>query len=115
MHCGMCLLLGGRIMCTYFQVFIRTMVSVWGSYQCVHNFQVFIRDCTMVSVYPLLLFGGGITIDLDKGDFVMSLDDGWIRFIASSHQVLWIVYAYYKVHTNDLYCLKVICRGLTLI
>ncbi len=42
----------------------------------------------MVSVYPLLLFGGGsISIDLDKGNFVMSVDDGWIRFMASSNEV----------------------------
>jgi ATP-dependent RNA helicase DHX57 len=43
----------------------------------------------MVSVYPLLLFGGGgISVDLDRGNFVLSVDDGWIRFIANSHQVL---------------------------
>ena len=42
----------------------------------------------MVSVYPLLLFGGGsIRIDLDMGNFVMSVDDGWIKIQASSHQV----------------------------
>ena len=42
----------------------------------------------MVSVYPLLLFGGGsVSIDLDRGNFVMSVDEGWIRFMAASHQV----------------------------
>lgn len=51
-------------------------------------FQVYIRDSTMVSVYSLLLFGGGaISIDLDRGNFLLSVDDGWIRFVASSHQV----------------------------
>ncbi|XP_013395575.1 putative ATP-dependent RNA helicase DHX57 [Lingula anatina] len=50
--------------------------------------RVYIRDCTMVSVYPLLLFGGGyINIDLEKGNFIISLDDGWIRFVAASHEV----------------------------
>lgn len=50
--------------------------------------RVFIRDCSMVSVYPLVLFGGGqVHIQLLKGDFVISLDDGWIRFVAASHQV----------------------------
>ena len=46
------------------------------------------RDCSMVSVYPLLLFGGGsIHVDLSDGQFVLSVDDGWIRFIAASHEV----------------------------
>lgn len=50
--------------------------------------RVFIRDCSMVSVYPLVLFGGGqVNVELHKGEFVISLDDGWIRFAASSHQV----------------------------
>ncbi|KAI0215575.1 putative ATP-dependent RNA helicase DHX57 [Lamellibrachia satsuma] len=54
--------------------------------------KVYIRDCTMVSVYPLLLFGGGsIHIDLDQGNFIMSVDDGWIRIRASSHQVAELV------------------------
>ncbi|KAM7367031.1 hypothetical protein PAMP_014956 [Pampus punctatissimus] len=50
--------------------------------------RVFIRDCSMVSVYPLVLFGGGqVNVELHKGEFVISLDDGWIRFAAASHQV----------------------------
>ncbi|KAM6962420.1 putative ATP-dependent RNA helicase DHX57 [Tautogolabrus adspersus] len=54
--------------------------------------RVFIRDCSMVSVYPLVLFGGGqVNVELHKGEFVISLDDGWIRFAASSHQVAELV------------------------
>lgn len=50
--------------------------------------RVFIRDCSMVSVYPLVLFGGGqVNVELQKSEFVISLDDGWIRFAAASHQV----------------------------
>lgn len=50
--------------------------------------RVFIRDCSMVSVYPLVLFGGGqVNVQLQKGEFIVSLDDGWIRFAAASHQV----------------------------
>lgn len=50
--------------------------------------RVFIRDCSMVSVYPLILLGGGqVHMQLQKGEFVISLDDGWIRFVAASHQV----------------------------
>lgn len=42
----------------------------------------------MVSVYPLVLFGGGqVSVELHKGEFVISLDDGWIQFAAASHQV----------------------------
>ncbi|KAJ1154417.1 hypothetical protein NDU88_007169 [Pleurodeles waltl] len=54
--------------------------------------RVFIRDCSMVSVYPLVLFGGGqVKIELRRGEFVISLDDGWICFAAASHQVAELV------------------------
>uniref|UniRef100_A0A8C3RTR9 Putative ATP-dependent RNA helicase DHX57 n=1 Tax=Chelydra serpentina TaxID=8475 RepID=A0A8C3RTR9_CHESE len=54
--------------------------------------RVFIRDCSMVSVYPLVLFGGGqVHVQLQRGEFVISLDDGWIRFAAASHQVAELV------------------------
>ncbi|XP_039913473.1 putative ATP-dependent RNA helicase DHX57 [Hirundo rustica] len=54
--------------------------------------RVFIRDCSMVSVYPLVLLGGGqVHVQPLKGDFVISLDDGWIRFVAASHQVAELV------------------------
>ncbi|XP_071596127.1 putative ATP-dependent RNA helicase DHX57 isoform X1 [Heliangelus exortis] len=54
--------------------------------------RVFIRDCSMVSVYPLVLLGGGqVHIQLQKGKFVISLDDGWIQFVAASHQVAELV------------------------
>uniref|UniRef100_A0A3B5MFX6 RNA helicase n=1 Tax=Xiphophorus couchianus TaxID=32473 RepID=A0A3B5MFX6_9TELE len=50
--------------------------------------RVFIRDCSMVSVYPLVLFGGGqVNVELHKGEFVISLDDGWIRFAAVAELV----------------------------
>lgn len=36
----------------------------------------------MVNMYLLLLFGGGsIFVDLEKGNFVLIIDDGWIRFL----------------------------------
>ncbi|OCT79840.1 putative ATP-dependent RNA helicase DHX57 [Xenopus laevis] len=54
--------------------------------------RVFVRDCSMVSVYPLVLFGGGqVNVDLRRGEFIISLDDGWIRFAAASHQVAELV------------------------
>ncbi|XP_034019242.1 putative ATP-dependent RNA helicase DHX57 isoform X2 [Thalassophryne amazonica] len=50
--------------------------------------RVFIRDCSMVSVYSLVLFGGGqVNVDLHREEHVISLDDGWIRFAAASYQV----------------------------
>ncbi|XP_054976851.1 putative ATP-dependent RNA helicase DHX57 [Sorex araneus] len=54
--------------------------------------RVFVRDCCMVSVYPLVLFGGGqVSVQLHRGEFVVSLDDGWIRFAAASRQVAELV------------------------
>ncbi|XP_030627357.1 LOW QUALITY PROTEIN: putative ATP-dependent RNA helicase DHX57 [Chanos chanos] len=54
--------------------------------------RVFIRDCSMVCVYPMVLFGGGqVNVELHRGEFIISLDDGWIRFAASSHQVAELV------------------------
>lgn len=50
--------------------------------------RVFIRDCSMVCVYPMVLFGGGqVNVDLQRGEFIISLDDGWIKFAAASHEV----------------------------
>uniref|UniRef100_A0A4W3H8A4 Putative ATP-dependent RNA helicase DHX57 n=1 Tax=Callorhinchus milii TaxID=7868 RepID=A0A4W3H8A4_CALMI len=54
--------------------------------------RVFLRDCSMVSVYPLVLFGGGqVNVQLERGQFIISLDEGWIRFAAASHQVAELV------------------------
>ena len=50
--------------------------------------QVYIRDCSMVSVYSLLLLCGDcLSVNLEKGVFVIAIDDGWIRFSASSLKV----------------------------
>ncbi|XP_064621431.1 putative ATP-dependent RNA helicase DHX57 [Lineus longissimus] len=50
--------------------------------------RVFLRDCSMVSPYSLVLFGGGtVSIDLDRLQFILSLDEGWIRFQVQSLQV----------------------------
>uniref|UniRef100_A0A4W5RD56 DEAD-box helicase OB fold domain-containing protein n=1 Tax=Hucho hucho TaxID=62062 RepID=A0A4W5RD56_9TELE len=41
----------------------------------VKSSHVFIRDCSMVSVYPLVLFGGGqVNVELQKGEFVIFLE-----------------------------------------
>ncbi|XP_069788016.1 putative ATP-dependent RNA helicase DHX57 isoform X2 [Narcine bancroftii] len=54
--------------------------------------RVFLRDCSMISLYPLVLFGGGqINVELRKGQFIICLDDGWIQFAAASHQIAELV------------------------
>ena len=59
---------------------------------------MYIRDCSMVSVYPLLLFGGcDLSIDLDKGRFIISLDEGWIRFSVTSVQVSWFLVFFHRL------------------
>lgn len=50
--------------------------------------KIFIRDCTMVPLLPLVLFSGSnINIELHGGEFILLLRDGWIMMQASSHQV----------------------------
>ncbi|XP_031550267.1 putative ATP-dependent RNA helicase DHX57 isoform X2 [Actinia tenebrosa] len=54
--------------------------------------KVFIRDTSMVSVYALLLFcGDSLSLDLEKGALVISIDDGWVRFTASSQKIATLV------------------------
>ncbi|XP_074640128.1 putative ATP-dependent RNA helicase DHX57 [Tubulanus polymorphus] len=53
--------------------------------------KVYLRDCSMASPYSLILFGGSVSIDLYNSRFILSLDDGWIRFLASSHKVAELV------------------------
>ena len=54
----------------------------------VQTSKIFIRDCTMVPLLPLVLFSGSdVTIELHGGDFIISLENGWIMLQASSHAV----------------------------
>lgn len=49
--------------------------------------RIFIRDCSMVSLLPMVLFSGGnLRIELHGGEFIMLLDD-WIIIQAESHRV----------------------------
>ena len=42
----------------------------------------------MVPVYPLLLFGGtGVHVELQRGQFVLSMEGGWIQFVCEAHEV----------------------------
>lgn len=47
--------------------------------ELVETSRVFIRECSMVSPYAILLFGGEIEVEHDKQCIVV---DGWIRFLA---------------------------------
>ncbi|CAB0005176.1 unnamed protein product [Nesidiocoris tenuis] len=50
--------------------------------------KVFIRDCTMVPILPLVLFSAGaLKVELNCGEFLVSIDDGWIIFNVSSNKV----------------------------
>ncbi|CAN0418977.1 unnamed protein product [Discosporangium mesarthrocarpum] len=45
----------------------------------VHTSRVFVRDCTEVSPYALLLFGGQVAVQAGLGKITV---DGWVRFEA---------------------------------
>uniref|UniRef100_A0A8C5GH96 Putative ATP-dependent RNA helicase DHX57 n=1 Tax=Gouania willdenowi TaxID=441366 RepID=A0A8C5GH96_GOUWI len=75
---------------THMHIHVRNPFLVY--LEKVKTRRVFIRDCSMTSVFPLLLFGGSqINVELHNGEFVLSLDDGWIKFAAPSYQVAALV------------------------
>ena len=51
--------------------------------------RVFVRELSMVPIYPMVLYGGGdgIKVQLQRGKFVLSMEDGWIKFVTESHKV----------------------------
>ncbi|XP_076451266.1 ATP-dependent DNA/RNA helicase DHX36-like [Babylonia areolata] len=51
-------------------------------YHMLKTTQVYVHDCTMVSPYPLLFFGGNISILKDSGQNCIAVDE-WIIFKAS--------------------------------
>lgn len=51
--------------------------------------RIYIRECTMVPLLPLVLFSGStINIELHGGEFIVLLQDGWIMMQSASHQVI---------------------------
>ena len=47
---------------------------------------IFVREYYLVPIYPMILFGGfGIDVELQRGQFVLSMEDGWIKFVTFSH------------------------------
>ncbi|KAK4887165.1 hypothetical protein RN001_003436 [Aquatica leii] len=50
--------------------------------------RIFVRDCSMVPIVPLVLFSGSdIDICVNNGTTYVVLNDGWIRFHVEKHQV----------------------------
>uniref|UniRef100_A0A0C9QYM5 Putative ATP-dependent RNA helicase DHX57 n=1 Tax=Fopius arisanus TaxID=64838 RepID=A0A0C9QYM5_9HYME len=50
--------------------------------------KVYIRDISMVSMLPLVLFSGyGVNIEQHNGTYILSLADGWILFKVETHTV----------------------------
>lgn len=50
--------------------------------------KVFIRECTIVPVLALVLFSAGtLKVELNCGQFVISIDEGWIMFSVESNEV----------------------------
>ena len=43
---------------------------------------------SMVPMYPMVLFGGtGVEVIMQRGEFVLSLENGWIKFVCESHVI----------------------------
>ncbi|XP_075232793.1 putative ATP-dependent RNA helicase DHX57 [Lycorma delicatula] len=54
----------------------------------VRTSRIFIRDCSMVPILPLVLFSGSVLeVQLNNGTFVISLEEGWIMFATESNEV----------------------------
>ena len=49
--------------------------------------QIYVRDVTMVSAYPLLLFGGQVAVLTTGGRVVLSSDSGFVRFPVATERV----------------------------
>ena len=50
--------------------------------------RIFVRECSLVPVYSMVLFGGyGVDVELQRGQFVISMEDGWIKFVTFSHVI----------------------------
>ena len=50
--------------------------------------RIFVRELSIVPIYSMVLFGGyGVEIELQRGQFVLSMEDGWIKFVTFSHVI----------------------------
>lgn len=74
--------------------------------------RVFIRDCTMISLLPLVLFSGrNIRIQMHGGEFIIMLDE-WIIMQAESHDVrMYFENVFQSFHLNWFWFLFSGCRN----
>ncbi|XP_055843477.1 putative ATP-dependent RNA helicase DHX57 [Episyrphus balteatus] len=50
--------------------------------------KIFIRECSMVPMFPLVLFSGSdLRIELHSGEFLVLLEEGWIILKAQNHEI----------------------------
>ena len=50
--------------------------------------RIFVRECSMLPLVPLVLFAGSdLKIELHGGDFLFLIEDGWIMLKAYNHKV----------------------------
>ena len=65
--------------------------------------RVFVREVSMVPMYPMVLFGGtGVDVVMQRGQFVLSLENGWIKFVCETH----IIAELLKVSVQDYHIIK---------
>lgn len=51
----------------------------------------------MVPMYPMVLFGGtGVEVIMQRGQFVLSLENGWIKFACESHVIAELLKVCYR-------------------
>lgn len=68
--------------------------------------KIFIRECTMIPLLPLVLFSGShLNIELHAGEFVILLRGNWIMMQASSHKVNQETILICKIKPNKIYFL----------
>ena len=52
---------------------------------------------SMVPMYPMVLFGGtGVEVIMQRGQFVLSLENGWIKFVCESHIIAELLKVYFR-------------------
>ena len=50
--------------------------------------RIFVRECSLVPIYSMVLFGGArVDVELQRGQFVLSMEDGWIKFVTFSQVI----------------------------
>ena len=57
---------------------------------------------SMVPMYPMVLFGGtGVEVIMQRGQFVLSLENGWIKFVCESHIIAELLKVFITSPSNN--------------